>query len=115
MCDHNHRWRVLTDNEVDLPDDQSICPAGHVAVTAHRLDPADRVSVTLIPQALVADSVTASVVDDRLHMIRVTSSSGLTRDVGPLERDTALDWVRELLDCTAEDAWRKLDRLGRDA
>ena len=114
-CDLNHRWRVVTDDG-DAPSyDESICPAGHVAVTAHPLEDADRVSVTLIPQALVADSLTGAVIDDRLHIVRVTSGVGSSRDLGPLDRDAALAWVRELLDCTAADAWRKLDRHHRDA
>ena len=116
MCDENHQWSVEAPEGVDLRAAENLfCPEGHEAVTCSAEPPADRVVVTLLPQARVADAARGTVTDADQVSVRVVGLSGAERLVGPWPIDKAISWARELISCSEVEAWRKLDRLRRGA
>lgn len=81
-------------------------------MTASRRPPADRVTVSILPAARIADGVTHVVDHDDHYSLEISSADGqhVLRTATEFEWDAALDraaWFRNLTWADAVERWRR--------
>ena len=116
-CDNNHRWEVYIEDSPEPSQYALTCPEdGTPAVTAKRMPPADRVRVTLVPAARIADHVTGAVVDDSKYFVEIQPSGQVTgetlRSQRPYDWDEAVRKASVFNKASWEDAQRRWLRTG---
>jgi hypothetical protein len=113
MCDDNHAWDVFAEDAAEPPSDAAYCPIdGFEAVTARRMPPADRVRVTIVPAARIADDITEAVIHEDRYCLEVSSTDGqhALRSTTEFAWDDAVAraaWFKQLTWADAVNRWRR--------
>ena len=117
-CEEGHAWEFLHDSENDPPANVSTCAIdGTDAVTASRLEPADRVVFRLTPAARVSDPTTGSVYRSDDFYLEMSTRGGLSHLVStqPLAWADAIARAADLRGRPWDDAVRVWERMGLGA
>lgn len=115
-CDASHSWEMPELAPFQEPDVS--CPMCEAtAVTARRQAWADRVDISLVSVARMADPVREIVAGDHAFHVAILDGDGrvLLRTRTPLQTKQALDVCREVSGASAVEAVRRGKRMGLDA